>query len=348
VNHHIGTLRSAASAPQMARAVATPELVGQHPLLEQVRSLVRKIARTDVTVLVQGESGTGKEVIARMLHAASRRADQPFVAVNCGAIPAELLESEMFGHLRGSFTGAIGSRVGMFQLAHRGTIFLDEISEMSPALQVKLLRVLQEREVRPVGSDRVVQIDVRVIAATNKDLEQEVAAGRFREDLYYRLNVVPMSLPPLRERRSDIPLLVEHFLTKLTERHGREAMRLTDEAMVHLWEHAWPGNVRQLENLVERLVVLSDNAVVDELDLPASMRVFITRTALPDVTVADSGVDLNAVVEEFENGLISKAMRRTQGNKQAAATLLGVNRTTLVAKLRRRGDAFSLLAPTFA
>jgi DNA-binding NtrC family response regulator len=226
----------------------------------------------------------------------------------------------------------------MFQLAHRGTIFLDEIGEMSAALQVKLLRVLQEQEVRPVGSDRTLKVDVRVVAATNKDLEREVAAGRFREDLYYRLNVVPVSMPPLRERRSDIPVLVEHFLTKLVARHGREAMHLTEEAMVHLWEYAWPGNVRQLENAVERLVILAEGPAIRSDDLPASMRNFISRSAIPDLHVSEDGVDLNRVVEDFENGLIGKAMTRTRGNKQAAARLLGLNRTTLVAKLRRRED----------
>jgi transcriptional regulator with PAS, ATPase and Fis domain len=338
---------AAGAAPCKVKPVV-PELIGQHPLLEQVRTLVRKLATTDATVLVQGESGTGKEVVARMIHATSGRAEQAFVAVNCGAIPAELLESEMFGHERGAFTGAVGARAGMFQLAHRGTIFLDEIAEMSPALQVKLLRVLQEREVRPLGSDHSMKIDVRVITATNKDLEAEVAAGRFREDLYYRLNVVPVSLPPLRERRSDIPLLVEHFLAKHCERHRRGAVRITEEAMVHLWEHSWPGNVRQLENLVERLVILCDHDVVDESDLPPTMRTFITRRCIPDVRVADAGLDLNLVVEEFENGLISKALSRTHGNKQAAARLLGVNRTTLVAKLRRRGDLFDAFTPAFA
>jgi transcriptional regulator with PAS, ATPase and Fis domain len=289
-------------------------------------------------VLVQGESGTGKEVAARMIHAASDRANQPFVAVNCGAIPPELLESEMFGHERGSFTGALSSRAGMFQLAHQGTIFLDEIGEMSAALQVKLLRVLQEREVRPLGSDRTLKIDVRVIAATNKDLEKEVQAGRFREDLYYRLNVVPVSMPPLRERRSDIPVLVEHFLTKLAVRHGRAPMRLTDDAMVHLWEFAWPGNVRQLENVIERMVILTDGDEIDSDSLPGSMRNFISRQAIPDLQMSEDGVDLNRVVEEFESGLIWKAIKRTRGNKQAAARLLGLNRTTLVAKLRRREE----------
>ena len=342
MNHPVGT------AAAVARSFPKPQLIGEHPLVEQLRSLVRKVAGTDVTVLVHGESGTGKEVVARMIHAESARADQPFIAVNCGAIPADLLESEMFGHERGSFTGAVGSRAGLFQLAHKGTIFLDEIAEMSPALQVKLLRVLQEREVRPVGSDRTTRIDVRVIAATNKELEKQIAAGRFREDLFYRLNVVPVSMPPLRERRSDVPVLVEHFLAKLTARHGRDPMTVTEEALVLLWEFAWPGNVRQLENVIERLVILSDTGVIGADDLPSSMRTFITRGCIPEVRVSDTGVDLNRIVEEFENGLITKALSRTQGNKQAAARLLGLNRTTLVAKLRRREDLFGSFAPAYA
>lgn len=316
----------------------TPELIGDHPLVQQIRSLVVRVGRTDATVLIDGESGTGKEVAARMIHVASPRATRPFIAVNCGAIPAELLESEMFGHERGSFTGAVTSRGGLFQLAHEGTIFLDEIGETSPALQVKLLRVLQEHEVRPVGSDRTVRIDVRVIAATNKDLAAEVRAGRFREDLYYRLNVVPVSMPPLRERRSDVPLLVEHFLAKLGARHGRKPMHVAEDAMVHLWEYAWPGNVRQLENVLERLVILADGDEIVSENLPAPMRNFISRCSIPDLHVSADGVDLTRVVDEFESGLIRKAMMRTNGNKQAAARLLGLNRTTLVAKLRRREE----------
>ena len=329
---------STASAAGVARSLPTPELIGEHSLVHQVRALVSRVARTDATVLIDGESGTGKEVAARMIHVASPRAEQPFIAVNCGAIPAELLESEMFGHERGAFTNAVGSRAGLFQLAHRGTIFLDEIGEMSPALQVKLLRVLQEQEVRPVGADRAVRIDVRVIAATNKDLAAEVPAGRFREDLFYRLNVVPVSMPPLRERRSDIPVLVEHFLAQLTRRHGRGPMHLTEDAMVHLWEYGWPGNVRQLENVVERLVILAEGDEIDSALLPASMRNFISHHSIPDVHVSDEGVDLARVVDEFESGLIHKAILRTHGNKQAAARLLGLNRTTLVAKLRRRDE----------
>jgi DNA-binding NtrC family response regulator len=315
----------------------TPLLLGDHPLMEKIAQVVRKVAATDATILILGESGTGKDLVARAIHAHSDRADGAFVAVNCGAIPAELLESEMFGHERGAFTGAAAPRVGLFAQADRGTIFLDEVAEMSPSLQVKLLRVLQDREVRPVGSDRVVRVDVRVIAASNKDLARQVAAGRFREDLFYRLDVIPLTMPALRERRSDIPLLVRHFLTL----HGRtrygRPLSVSDEAMVHLWEYEWPGNVRELENVIERVAVLADGPVIAAGDLPPAIRALTApRTALP-VTLGDGGLDLNAAVQDFEQRLIADALRRTRGNKQAAARLLGLKRTTLVAKLRRRG-----------
>jgi transcriptional regulator with PAS, ATPase and Fis domain len=311
---------------------------GSHPVMEKILSVSRRVATADSTVLIMGESGTGKELIARFIHANSRRANQPFIAVNCGAIPADLLESEMFGHERGSFTGAVGARMGMFQLASGGTIFLDEIGEMTAPLQVKLLRVLQEREIRPVGSDRNVKVDVRVVAASNRDLAMEVEKGRFREDLFYRLQVIPILLPPLRERRSDIPVLVQHFLDKYNAKHDTRACRIADDAMVHLWEYDWPGNVRELENLVERLVVLNEDGIVQVDHLPANIRSFISEKKIPRPSLTEEGIDLNKAVEEFEYRLIDEALRRTKGNKQAAARLLGLKRTTLVAKLRRKTD----------
>ncbi len=313
-----------------------PTLIGEHPLIQKVAQLVRKVAPTEATILIMGDSGTGKELVARSVHAQSARADKAFIPVNCGAIPAELLESEMFGHERGAFTGAIGQRAGMFQLANGGTIFLDEVGEMSPTLQVKLLRVLQDREVRPVGADRVTRVDLRVIAASNKDLAAEVETGRFREDLYYRLQVIPIVMPPLRERRSDIPLLIKHFLDKHNAKRLGRPVRISDEAMVHLWEHDWPGNVRELENLLERLVILSEDGLIEVQHLPPSIRSLISEKKIPRPTLGEGGLDLNTAVEEFENRLIEEALRRTKGNKQAAARLLGLKRTTLVAKLRRR------------
>ena len=312
-------------------------LVGEHPLVRQVTDLARRVAPSDVTVLLLGESGTGKEVLARAIHATSQRRDRPFVAVNCGAIPAELLESEMFGHERGAFTGATVARTGLFAHAHGGTILLDEIAEMSPALQVKLLRVLQDKEVRPVGSDRSQRVDVRVIAATNKDLGEQVRRGLFREDLFYRLQVIPIALPPLRERRSDVPMLVEHFLARHNLGRARP-IAIAEEALVHLWEYDWPGNVRELENVIERLVVLNDGGRIGVEDLPSNVRAFLSEKRLPRPSLGAEGIDLNRAVEEFEGRLIAEALERTRGNKQAAARLLGLKRTTLVAKLRKVRD----------
>ena len=311
-------------------------LIGEHPLIQKITQLVRKVAATDATVLIMGESGTGKELVARMIHAQSPRAERPFIPVNCGAIPAELLESEMFGHERGAFTGAIGQRAGMFQLANGGTIFLDEVGEMSSTLQVKLLRVLQDREVRPVGADKSLRVDVRVIAASNKDLASEVDIGNFREDLFYRLQVIPIVMPPLRERRSDIPLLVSFFLDEHSRKRPGRPVEISEEAMVHLWEYDWPGNVRELENLLERLVILSEDGRIALENLPPNIRSFISEKKIPRPALGEEGLDLNTAVEEFENRLIEEALRRTKGNKQAAARLLGLKRTTLVAKLRRR------------
>ncbi len=316
-----------------------PYLIGEHPLIQKINQHITKVAATDATVLLMGESGTGKELVARAIHMQSPRADRPFIPVNCGAIPAELLESEMFGHERGAFTGAVGPRAGMFQLATGGSIFLDEVGEMSPLLQVKLLRVLQDREVRPVGADRSFKVDVRVVAASNKDLAAEVEAGRFREDLFYRLQVIPIVMPPLRERRSDIPLLVKHFLEKHNRKRLGRPVRISEQAMVHLWEHDWPGNVRELENLLERLVILSEDGLIDVQHLPPNIRSLISEKKIPRPTLGEEGLDLNTAVEEFENRLIEEALRRTKGNKQAAARLLGLKRTTLVAKLRRRRTA---------
>lgn len=308
---------------------------GNHPVMEKILSISQRVAVTDSTVLLMGESGTGKELVARYVHNNSRRASNPFIAVNCGAIPSELLESEMFGHERGAFTGAVGSRMGLFQLANGGTIFLDEIAELTTALQVKLLRVLQEREIRPVGADRTIKVDVRVVAATNRELAAEVEKGRFREDLFYRLQVIPIVIPPLRERRSDIPVLVQHFLEKHNQQRPTQPCRVADDAMVHLWEYDWPGNVRELENLIERLVILSEDAEIRVESLPPNIRSFISDKKIPRPTVTDEGIDLNQAVEEFEYRLIDEALRRTRGNKQAAARLLGLKRTTLVEKLKR-------------
>jgi len=311
-------------------------LIGQHPLIQRIQALIRKVAATDATVLISGESGTGKELAARQIHLLSSRSDGPFIALNCGAIPAELLESELFGHERGAFTGAVGARHGMFQVAQGGTIFLDEVAEMALPLQVKLLRVLQEREFRPVGSDKTYKADCRVIAASNKELFDEVGKGRFREDLFYRLQVIPIRIPPLRDRRSDIPLLIEHFLDKMSQRWPQGPVRISEAAQVQMWEYDWPGNIRELENVIEQLVVLADGDVIDAEDLPASIRRFVSGKRNPTPMLTDETFDFNRAVEAFENQLIHEALQKSGGNKQAAARMLGLKRTTLVAKLRRR------------
>lgn len=327
----------------MTLAASFP-LIGEHPLMQKIQAMVQRVAHTDATVLITGESGTGKELVARAIHNFSARANHPFVPVNCAAIPQELLESELFGHVRGAFTGASSSRVGMFQLADGGTILLDEVAEMPIALQAKLLRVLQNKEIRSVGADRALAVDARVIASTNKDLAKEVEKGAFREDLFYRLQVIPIHLPPLRAHRSDIPLLVQHFLERSNKKYGR-TVEISPEAMIYLWEYDWPGNVRELENLIERLVILSENHTVGPEDLPLHVRSFISEKKIPHPVLSDKDLNLRHALEQFKSRIIDEALRRTNGNKTAAAQLLGLKRTTLVAMLRRKKNCTSLLSP---
>lgn len=306
--------------------------------MQKIFTVVEKVAKTNTTVLVQGESGTGKELIARALHKFSGRTGK-LVPVNCGAIPEDLLESELFGHEKGAFTGATQSRIGRFQVADGGTIFLDEVGEMSPKLQVKLLRVLQDRCVEPVGSARSVEVNVRVVAATNKDLREEVKAGRFREDLYYRLQVVPVELPPLRERGEDVMLLTRYFFDRARANLGLPALEISPEAQRQLRGYQWAGNIRELENLVERLAILVDGDVLRPSDLPdyicdssEGTYIFETMEEFPE-----HGIDFNTLVNEFENKLIRMALVKTSGNKKAAAKLLQLNRTTLVEKIKKKG-----------
>ncbi len=311
-------------------------IVGSSVALQRVLQLVGRVADTDSTVLVTGESGTGKELVARALHFNSRRAERMFVAVNCGAIPEELLESELFGHVKGAFTNAISARVGRFALAHRGTIFLDEIGDMSPNLQVKLLRVLQDRTFEPVGSSETQRVDVRVLAATNQDLEQAIRERRFREDLFYRLNVIPIEMPPLRERREDVPLLVAHFLERISADKQLGPCSFSEDALARLAAHDWPGNVRELENLVERLVVLGGSGEIGADDLPSTVA---SRPALAvPVSVASqiAGLSFHEVVDRFEADLIVQALEQTHWNKNRAAQLLGLNRTTLLEKIKKK------------
>jgi len=309
-------------------------IIGESTPMKDVFHLVEKIADTDSTVLVTGESGTGKELIAKAIHFRSRRAEKPFVAVNCAAIPEGLLESELFGHMKGAFTGAVTTRSGKFDQADRGTIFLDEIGDMSPKLQVKVLRALQERVIQPVGSSKNREVDIRVIAATNQNLEDAVAQGRFREDLFYRLNVIPIHLPALRERKEDIRILVKHFLEKFSRENQNAAMVFSPDAFEVLERYRWPGNVRELENLIERLVVLRGSGTISGADLPAVLS-GKNNISPGDIAIPESGIDLKKMVDEFEAGLIRKALDRSEGNKNRAAQLLKLNRTTLIEKLKK-------------
>lgn len=345
----------------------TSGIIGQSTTLAEVFRVLGKVAPTDSTVLVTGESGTGKELLVRALHANSKRADKPFVPINCGAIPKELLESELFGHEKGAFTHAVRSRPGRFELADGGTIFLDEIGEMDLALQVKILRVLQEKEIERVGGTGSKKVDVRVVAATNRDLEKEVAAGRFREDLYYRLNVIPLHLPPLRDRGSDVMLLANHFLEQFCRKKGRPVLELAQDTRKILAAYNWPGNVRELVNFMERLSILVDGEVIQPSDLPdkilnqvgdigilpeppAPEPMTIPPAAVernveqasgefvwPDLDILEKkGVNLKEFLDSIENRLIDQALEKADGVKNQAAEYLGIKRTTLIEKLKKR------------
>lgn len=323
---------------QLQKRYTFDNIVGQSDEMMSVLNLVSRVADSDSTVLVTGESGTGKELVARAIHYDSPRAGKLLVPVNCGAIPSELLESELFGHVKGAFTGAIANRVGRFELAQGGTIFLDEIGEMSPSLQVKLLRVIQERTFEPVGSTKTIEADVRIIAATNIDLEKAVREGRFREDLYYRLNVIPIKIPSLKERKSDIPLLLHHFMQSFNQTKSRALAGFSSEALDLLYNYAWPGNVRELENLVERLAILKGSGVVQVSDLPEKYqgRQFVAASS-KDQLIPETGIDFNSAVDAYENALITKALELTGWNRNQAAQLLRLNRTTLVEKIKKKG-----------
>ncbi len=332
-------------------------IIGESSTLADVFRVLEKVAPTDSTVLVTGESGTGKEVLVRALHARSLRAAQPFVPINCGAIPKELLESELFGHEKGAFTHAVRSRAGRFELADGGTVFLDEIGEMEPSLQVKILRVLQEKEIERVGGSGPRKVDVRIVAATNRNLEEEVACGRFREDLYYRLNVIPLHLPPLRERGTDILLLARAFLDRFCRRKERTPLAISPDARKVLSAYAWPGNVRELENFMERLSILVDGDTVQVRDLPRKIldAVGVVDDAAepesPDPvpvrmgfiwpTLADMhsrNMGLKEFLDTIEERLLDEALRDSDGVKNQAAEILGIKRTTLIEKLKKRRE----------
>jgi transcriptional regulator with PAS, ATPase and Fis domain len=302
--------------------------------MQRICSLVQLVSQRRGTVLLWGETGTGKEVLAQAIHAAGKRSTYPFVAVNCSAIPGTLLEAELFGHTRGAFTGAHAGRTGRFEQAQNGTIFLDEIGDLDLELQCKLLRVLQEREMQRLGSSETLRLDVRVIAATHVDLTTRVRSGAFREDLYYRLNVIPIELPTLRARKSDIPLLAEHFLRKICKLEQVPARLLTAAAIMELMEYSWPGNIRELENTLERAVALSGDRVLlteEDFNLPKSGPETELET---EYDLPDGGFDFDRAVSRFEWNLLSQALRKAGGNKKAAAEMLGLKRTTLAAKVK--------------
>jgi len=327
---------NAALREQVAGRVRLAQLLGRSKAMHKVFELIQKIHSTRTSVLITGESGTGKELVARALHTEGSRASGPFVAVNCGAIPDELMESELFGHKKGSFTGAVADKAGLFQQAAGGTLFLDEIGELGLGLQVKLLRALQERRVKPVGATEEVEADVRVVAATNRELEEEVARGAFRSDLYYRLNVIEVRLPPLRQRREDIPILVEHFIRRFSTEQDKEVVGVTPEAMKRLEEYDFPGNVRELENIMERAIALSTGTFIDAEELPA-LRSAARPASDPAVEFPSDGVDLDRLVADYERAIVLKALDRSGGVRKKAAQLLGISFRSLRYRLEKLG-----------
>jgi DNA-binding NtrC family response regulator len=342
--HAMKQLGAEGGAEKHPNAICSTIIGRSKPMLN-LFEMIEKVAESSATVLIQGESGTGKELAAQAIHQMSARSGKNFVPINCAAIPDDLLESELFGHVKGSFTGAYANRIGRFEMADKGTLFLDEIGDMKASLQVKLLRVLQTREFEPVGSTKSQKVNVRIIAATNKNLEEMVASRDFREDLYYRLSVIPISIPPLRERREDIPLLIHNFLSIFNADRRYSVKGFSRESLEILSNYDWPGNVRELENLVERLVTLKSSGFITPDDLPEKyLSGSIVRFQPPSLPEDDGlpqeGICLNSAVDQFENRLILQALERTGGNKKEAAALLNLKRTTLIEKLKKKKLAF--------
>ncbi len=322
---------------QLRKKYKFENFIGDSLPMSKVFRVIEKVADTDSTVLILGESGTGKELVARAIHYHSMRRDKPLIPVNCGAIPEELLESELFGHEKGAFTNAIRTRIGRFEMANGGTIFLDEVAEMSPHLQVKLLRVLQEQEFERLGGAKTIKCDVRILAATNKDLDRLVEDGSFREDLYYRLKVIPVSLPALRERRSDIPLLAHHFLDNMARTRKGRSIDISKEAMKALMNYDWPGNVRELENIIERVVILAEGDRITLDDLPEKIAQGLALGLDNGGLIPEEGLSLSNAVNEYERQLIIHALEKADWVKNRAAKLLKMNRTTLVEKIKKQG-----------
>ena len=311
------------------------DIIGQGSAMQRIFMIVEKVAECDTTIMLNGETGTGKGLIARAIHEASDRKGKSFIQINCGATPEGLLESEFFGYRRGAFTGATSDKVGKFEMAKGGTIFLDEIGDMSADLQVKVLRVLEEGEFERVGGNQTIKSDARIIAATHRDLEEEVQKGNFREDLFYRLYVIPIMLPTLKERKSDIPFLVSHFLEQFGRKVDSPLAQVSDSAMKILMNYSWPGNVRELKNLIERIVVLHESETILPEDLPEKLRIENERLAQRKLDAHGDGISFNTAVNEFEKALIISALEKTNWVKNRAAQLLRIKRTTLVEKIKR-------------
>ena len=311
------------------------DIIGQSNKMREVFDLVEKVADCDSTILLNGETGTGKGLVAKAIHQKSRRINKPYISINCGAIPENLLESELFGHVRGAFTGATCSKQGKFELADGGTILLDEIGDMSSDLQVKVLKVLEEGEFEQVGGSKTLKVDVRIIAATHRDLCEEVQKGNFREDLYYRLYVIPLLLPSLKERKSDIPYLVSYFTNQSNQKNDRQVDGVAEDAMAMLMSHSWPGNVRELKNMIERMVVLKGEGKITVADLPVELKKAHPCEPASTIEISDEGICLNSAVTEFEKALILQSLEKTKWVKNKAAKLLHLNRTTLVEKIKR-------------
>ncbi len=314
-----------------------PPIIGKSLEITSLIKLAKRVSDSDSTVLITGESGTGKELIARMIHENSLRVSGSFVAVNCGALSESLLESELFGHKKGSFTGAVDDRKGRFCIAENGTLFLDEVGDMSPRLQVKLLRVLQEKIYEPVGGEEHISTNARILAATHENLEKLVHSGEFREDLYYRLNVIPLTMPALRERKSDIPLLVDYFINKYNVEKKRNIKGISKDAFTYLMTHNWPGNIRELENLIERMTIIKSVGTIEVKDIPKQYLKNKHINQSKTIYFPEGGVDFNSMINEFENQIIIQALERTSWNKNQAALLLRLNRTTLLEKIKKKG-----------
>jgi two-component system response regulator HydG len=330
-------LKGRTAAHDADAALSHGNMVGDSEPMQRLLALVRKAAASDATVLVRGESGTGKELVARMLHQLSPRKDGPFVVVHCAALAETLLESELFGHERGAFTGAIKRKLGRFELADGGTLFLDELGEIPVSVQTKLLRVLQEKEIQRVGGEETLKVDVRVVSATHRDLQAEVKAGRFREDLYYRLHIVPLMLPPLRERPEDISTLARHFVAKHGPRVNRQVKSLDDSALRALARHAWPGNVRELENVLEQSLVFAEGEVLTEADLPPHLSTSTPRTDPSGLPILHGDRPLPDILEDIERQLIARAYEKAGGVKTETARLLGIKTSALYYKLEKYG-----------